>query len=137
MDESMNEKAHEKLAGYYLNLLLPLAELSSKTQDISIIYAIHHSKSKNQLLMSCDKVLFNIEWLVIKINQIGPYECLEDDRLLSSLNPTDRPVQLMKHALQLSLPTLYKNTDHLYSQFLGERPSMVYEKKYFKKLSNY
>ena len=141
IDENMIEKAHERLAGYCLNLLLPIEELSSKTQKISNIYAIkyamlhaHQSKNRNHLLMIRNKLLFNIEWLVIKIKQIGPYECLEDYLLLSSLDPTDRPLQLMKHALQLSLPALYKDTGQLYSQLLGGRLSMVYEKKSFKEI---
>merc|ERR1712071_141112 len=36
--------------------------------------------------------------------------------------------------LQLSLPALYKDTGQLYSQLLGGRLSMVYEKKPFQEI---
>ena len=52
-----------------------------------------------------------------------------DCRTYLKIRKNDRPVKLIQHALQLSLPALYKDPRELASQLVGGRLSMRYDEK--------
>ncbi len=114
------------------------------------LYALRHAVAHvcegsvdNQLNQVRNDLLLKFSWLLRKVTEVGPYEAMVDCRTFlkwraenQEEKEEDRPVKLMKHALQLSLPALYKDPREMASQLVGGRLSMRYDETKWAEIVN-